>query len=301
MEEKIKREYNLDVNDLVIKNNYVMFVIDGNYFYLTKILYDMKRLDDVFKVYNDLKSHGYPVIEIVPTVFNSLIMRDKDDVYVLLVVRNPMDEYSLLDMLNIWDKFVLKDNQQYNRDWGFLWSEKIDYFEYQMRNLAHDKSVVINSFGYFVSLGENAISYVNRVNRVIAPKNKHFVLCRKRVTYPNYHLNYDNPLNFIFDLEVRDVAEYLKGEALVDLDYALIDLSTYLKMRNLDLYSLGMLYGRLLYPSYYFDLYESVMNYDVSDDCLLSIIEKTPLIEEFLRKSYDIIVKYGPIEKVNWL
>ena len=37
-------------------------------------------------------------------------------------------------------------------------------------------------------------------------------LCHKRVYYPTYKLNYYNPLSFIFDLRVRDIASYLKNK-----------------------------------------------------------------------------------------
>ena len=46
------------------------------------------------------------------------------------------------------------------------------------------------------------------------------VLSHRRVFYPNYKLNYLNPLSFVFDLEVRDVAEYLKAMFFKkDMDY----------------------------------------------------------------------------------
>ena len=270
---------------------------------MTKVRRNMGEFQDLIKLYQELVNKGYPVHQIIPNVNGSFTIMVNEEVYVLLSLTLPDKEYSLMDMLKIWDLMPINglNNSLKRPDWGSLWSAKIDYFEYQISELGKDKKVVINSFGYFVGLSENAISYVNKVNSTIKPLNKQLVLCHRRVKYPNTHLNYDNPLNFIFDLEVRDVAEYLKGEALIDVSYALIDLKAYLKMRHLDLYSLSMLYARLVYPSYYFDLYEKVMNFNVDEDCLIKIMEKTPQIEEFLKKSFEIISNYGPIEPIEWL
>ena len=303
MKDKIRYEYKIEVDDLEEKTNYYYFQLNNQDFYLTKVRRNITEFQELIKLYQELLNKNYPVHQIILTVNGSYTILVNNEVYVLLMVNNASMEYSLDEMLKIWDMMPINNlNPSLQRpDWGKLWSDKIDYFEYQIGQMGIGKKVVINTFGYFVGLSENAIGYVNKVNMMIKPLNKKIVLAHNRVKYPNTHLNYDNPLNFVFDLEVRDVAEYLKGEALEDIEYALIDLKAYLNLRKLDLYSLSMLYARLIYPSYYFDLYENVMNFNVDEDCLIKIMEKTPQIEEFLRKSYEIIVNYGPIEPVDWL
>ena len=62
-----------------------------------------------------------------------------------------------------------------------------------------------------------------------------------------------------------------------------------------------MLYARLLYPSYYFDIYEDVMNNDRNEEDLVSIVSKCNSYELFLKEAYLEISKYAPIEKVDWL
>ena len=261
MKDKIRYEYKIEVQDLKEEINYYSFKINEQYFYLTKVRRNMTEFQDIVRLQQELLSKNYPVHQIIPTISKSLTILENNEPYVLLTLTEPNKEYSLIDMLKIWDQMPLNSQSHHleRPDWGLLWSEKVDYFEYQIKELGKDKKIVINTFGYFVGLCENAISYVNKVNATIKPLNKNLVLSHKRVKYPNTHLNYDNPLNLIFDLEVRDVAEFLKGEMLVDEEDALIDLKTYLKMRHLDLYSLNMLYARLIYPSFYFDLYENIM------------------------------------------
>ena len=207
-------------------------------------------------------------------------------------------------MVKISEKLVLNNNKSnlYRNNWGTLWSEKIDYFEYQVRELSIEKEVVKSSFSYYVGLAENAISYVNNTNMKYGGDAYRIVLSHRRVFYPNYKLNYLNPLSFVFDLEVRDIAEYLKAMFFKkDVGFCLDELSSYLKIRHLSLYEYQMLYARLLYPTYYFDVYEGVMNKNGDEEQLVNIIKKCDSYEEFLKKAYLEISKYAKIDKVEWI
>ena len=62
-----------------------------------------------------------------------------------------------------------------------------------------------------------------------------------------------------------------------------------------------MLWARLLYPTYYFDLYEQIMNNNKKEECLIKIIDKVNNYEKFLKKTYLELSKYGNIEKISWL
>ena len=62
-----------------------------------------------------------------------------------------------------------------------------------------------------------------------------------------------------------------------------------------------MFFARLLYPSYYFDVYEEVMNKDRNEEDLVDIIKKCNSYEDFLKEAYLEISKYASIEKIDWL
>jgi len=72
-------------------------------------------------------------------------------------------------------------------------------------------------------------------------------------------------------------------------------------MKRLTPYSYHMLFARLLYPSYYFDLYEEIMNNNLDDDVLLKIISRVNDYENFLILSHEEINKYTKLEKIDWL
>ena len=62
-----------------------------------------------------------------------------------------------------------------------------------------------------------------------------------------------------------------------------------------------MLYARLLYPSYYFDIYEKVMNNEENEDKLVEIISLVDEYEEYLKQVYLLISKYSYIDSVDWI
>ena len=99
---------------------------------------------------------------------------------------------------------------------------------------------------------------------------------------------------------LKYIGEFLKVEFFNGED-SLLDLITFLKIRRLSSYSYHMLYARLLYPSYYFDVYEDVMNNNGDEERLVTIISKVQDYEFFLKKAYEEINKYTHLEKIDWL
>jgi len=62
-----------------------------------------------------------------------------------------------------------------------------------------------------------------------------------------------------------------------------------------------MLYARLIYPTYYFDIYEDIMSGKKDEDDLIPIIDKVDDYEMFLKNAYYEISKYAPIDRIEWL
>ena len=62
-----------------------------------------------------------------------------------------------------------------------------------------------------------------------------------------------------------------------------------------------MLYARLLYPSYYFDAYEDVMNNNGDEKVIIKITDKVNEYEMFLKRAYEEISKYTNLERIDWI
>lgn len=304
MKETLEYYYGLDIESIEeLDGKYHIKIENQDYFF---VFYNrgIEELEDIINVSNEMVKKGINVHKILINRNNSFLTKVGEYNYILFAVSNLNEEYDIFDMVKISEKLVLNNNKSnlYRNNWGTLWSEKIDYFEYQVRELSIEKDVVKNSFSYYIGMAENAISYVNNTNMKYGGDAYRIVLSHRRVFYPNYKLNYLNPLSFVFDLEVRDIAEYLKAMFFKkDISFCLDELSSYLKIRHLSLYEYQMLYARLLYPTYYFDVYESVMNKNGDEEELVNIIKKCDSYEEFLKNAYLEISKYAKIDKIEWI
>lgn len=304
MKETLEYYYGLDIESIEELDGKYHFKIENQDYFFVFYNRGIEELEDIINVSNEMVKKGINVHKILINKNNSFLTKVGEYNYILFAVSNLNEEYDIFDMVKISEKLVLNNNKSnlYRNNWGTLWSEKIDYFEYQVRELSIEKDVVKNSFSYYIGMAENAISYVNNTNMKYGGDAYRIVLSHRRVFYPNYKLNYLNPLSFVFDLEVRDIAEYLKAMFFKkDISFCLDELSSYLKIRHLSLYEYQMLYARLLYPTYYFDVYEGVMNKNGDEEQLVNIIKKCDSYEEFLKKAYLEISKYAKIDKIEWI
>lgn len=304
MKDIINYFYNFNIDSVEEWDVVYSFKWHKEEFYFVPLKRTEKELIDLVEITKELKMRNLECHDMLLNKFGKLITSVYNTNYILLKpVGDKYEEYDITNMLKINMSLILTPNKSslYRNSWAKLWSDKIDYFEYQIHELGKDKEIILDSFSYYIGLGENAISYVNNTNiKYHQTKFDRICLSHRRIKYPNYKLNYLNPLSFIFDLEVRDIAEYIKSAFFFGAD-ALSYLKETLKLTNFSIYSLELLYARLLYPSYYFDIYENIMNDLEEEEKLIPIIDKAADYEEFLRDAYLEINKYAPIEGISWI
>ena len=304
MKDTISFYYNIDIDTLEEKDGKYHFKYQNRDFFFVFFNRNLEELEDLLDCISEMQKKGIDVHGILINKDNSILTKINEYNYILFSVNNCSETYDIFDIIDMNNKLTLNNynSKLYRNNWENLWMQKVDYFEYQIRELGLDKQVIKNSFSYYIGLAENAISYVHNV-KLKYPSQGKIVLSHRRIFYPNYKLNYLNPLSFIFDLEVRDIAEYLKAMFFSEDDESevLEELKSFLKIKRLTIYEYNMLYARLLYPSYYFDIYEEVMNKERSEEDLLKIISKNENFEEFLKKAYLKITKYAILEKVEWI
>lgn len=304
MKDTISFYYNIDIDTLEEKDGKYHFKYQNRDFFFVFFNRNLEELEDLLDCISEMQKKGIDVHGILINKDNSILTKINEYNYILFSVNNCSETYDIFDIIDMNNKLTLNNynSKLYRNNWENLWMQKVDYFEYQIRELGLDKQVIKNSFSYYIGLAENAISYVHNV-KLKYPSQGTIVLSHRRIFYPNYKLNYLNPLSFIFDLEVRDIAEYLKAMFFSEDDESevLEELKSFLKIKRLTIYEYNMLYARLLYPSYYFDIYEEVMNKERSEEDLLKIISKNENFEEFLKKAYLEITKYAILEKVEWI
>ena len=302
MKEMIEYNYNVRIDDICEGDCSIFFESNLKLYLLVKYKRNLKDLEDIVKISCELKQKNITSYDIILNKDNKIIALIDNENYILLLLNNTYKEYlDIIDIIKYNDKTKIYNHSEYKNNWDILWSEKNDYFEYQMQEIGCMKKIIKQSMNYFLSLAENAISLVKKINKNSNyGKGENIVLSHRRIFYPNYELNYFNPISYIIDLEVRDVAEYIKA-AFYKKENAILELETYLKSVKLSNYMYQMLYARLLYPTNYFDLYEKVINYEESEEILINIISRVRDYELFLKDCYILITKYCNIENIEWL
>lgn len=303
MKESIEQNYNITLDYINDENNNYSFKYKNEDYIFTFFNRGKNELDEIIKCNEELKKMNIKTLLFVPNKFNNIITTINETNYVLLhVPNNYKQEVDLTEIIGNNKKLVLKHDYTnlYRNNWANLWSEKLEYYEYQIRELGKDKDVILDTFGYYEAMAINAISLINNNNYVFDEQKDKLTLSHRRIFFPNYKLNFYNPLNYIFDLEIRDIAEYIKTDFFYGTE-AYLDLKTFLNSVRLSNYSYQMFYARLLYPSYYFDIYDKIMNKQKDQQEMLNIISKSQDYEMFLRKAYLEISKYAKIDKIPWL
>lgn len=305
MKETIKYYYNIEVEEIEELDGKYHFKYNNKDYFFTFYNRSLEELDDIISCSQNAKEKNIDCHDILINRNGQVLTKIENYNYILMSVNNLSQEYNIFDIIELNKKLILNDTNSrlYRNNWGKLWSDKIDYFEYQIRELGLKKINISDSFSYYLGLAENAIAYVNHTNKTLGRTiMDKVVLSHRRIFYPNIKLNYLNPLSFVFDLEVRDIAEYLKSLFFSDDNSEVIlELESYLKATHHSIYGYQMLYARLLYPSYYFDIYEQIMNNDLEEEALVKIVSKVDEYEIFLKEAYLEITKYAPIEKISWL
>ncbi len=304
MKNTINFFYNLIPDEIEENDEEYSFLIDYEYYFLVPYERPVEDLPTLENISLELLSHNVKCHTMIRNRNNELLSSINDKSYILL--KTNTYENTLIRVKDIClvnnNIFLNQDNSKlYRNNWGDLWSKKIDFFEYQVRELGKDKKVVINSFSYYVGLAENAISYYNdTINEFQNNINERTAICHRRIKSPNLAIDFYNPLNYVIDYEVRDIAEYVKS-SFFNNSFSYEDLDSFFNIRMVTPFTLRLLYSRLLFPSYYFDVYDSVMNKDLSDEALLDIIDKIDEYEDFLLEIYNYLNKFLHIPEIEWI
>lgn len=306
MKELLRLNYNVsNMIEIVDNENYCSFLFNDKKYYFVPYFRSEEDLNDLVSLNNELAMKKIPTSNFVLNKNNQFITYNENNKYILFETPlNISKEYNVLDMISFSEQLVVSNKKSvlYRNSWGDLWSSKIDYFEYQVAQLGKDKPIILNSFSYYVGLAENAIAYVNNTNKNHQRSvYENITLQRKRINFPNIHLNYFNPLNYVIDIEVRDIASYFKSLFFNSYDELWIEVNAYLKRKHLSIYGYQLLYARLLYPSFYFDVYEKVMEDKISEEELVKFINKANDYEKFLKDMYYAISSYASIEPIDWI
>ncbi len=299
MKKNIEKQYLIKIDELFNDEGIYYFLYEGSYFYYEECSLNNNQILELIELINEndyLKRNCNIFI-------NNIVGEYITDGYILYKVQGVKDSLCNLDNIIMFNKLTVI-NDQNKRDihnWSKLWSMKMDYFEYQISEIGKDKKLILGSFSYFLGLAETAIGYLNKVNDLIKmDDNDIYCLTHTRVKFPNYQKDFFNPLNFIIDFEIRDLSEYIKSLFYNDEDI-FVELDKYFTNHLVGEYSVHLFYARMVYPSTYFDIYESVIHNEKKEDELIKFIEKADDYLNMLRNLKVYLNKYTSIININYI
>ena len=169
-------------------------------------------------------------------------------------------------------------------------------------NFSMNKDELIQSFDYYMGLAENAIAIMKKIENKSEAKKEY--VCHRRIYYPNNTINYYDPTNYVIDYKSRDIAEYIKSWFFKEENVKISEIESFIKKYKLNNLDLLILYARLIYPTYYFDVFEDlILSKDNAEakQKLLNIINKTKKYQQTITDIFEIYVQDSTLPYIKWI
>ena len=282
--------YDISINEInKEKNNYYFYFNHSLYiFYLVEN--DVNIVDKIYKYLLDNNIVTYKII----SNKNEELFTDVDGKKYTLLLANGILKYVVK-----FDEIKYYPVNENGHDWGELWSNRLDYYEVQLRELGYKYQTVLNSYGFFEGIALNAILYYNLT---IDKFNEDSVvgIVHNRMFYPCYSIDYDNPLNFVIDYSVRDISEYIKSYTMSD-DYDIENVLLLLRKINVNKLMFNLLFSRLLYPTFYFDIFDKIILDNGEDRDVVVILNKLDNYLDMIKEVYKEFNTKYELFNIEWL
>ena len=290
MKNVIYTYYNILLDEINKDGNNYFFYFNNEFYIFYLILNDINVVGLIYKF---VKENNIESFEIILNKDGKLFCDVDNKKYSLLKIKGILKYEIKFEEF----KFYPIDKEPHN--WGELWSERLDYYEIQLRELGYNYQTVLNSFGMFSGLAENAILYFN-MSKKMFNDSEVVGIVHNRMNYPCYLIDYNNPLNFVIDYNIRDIAEYIKAYLLSD-DYELNYVLILLERLNVNGLMFNLLYSRLLYPTFYFDVFDKIILEDGKDSDIVDILNVVDKYLDMLNKIYLKFKDKYSMLNVEWL
>lgn len=301
MKNAIEYYYNLKPKEINNYHNYYYFYYN-NYLYVLFLYNDeISKLNNIYNLATYLNNINIPTHQIIINNKNDIISIIDDKYYILykILINNYNKQIDIKD-INYLTNIIINNN--FNTNWDILWSNKIDYLEYQINQSGKKYPLIVESFSYFVGLSENAISYFkNTILDIPKSNDATGVITHKKIDINNTLFNLYDPINIVIDYKIRDIAEYIKISFFKDNFNIFKQLNYYFSHNQLSIYLVRLLFARILYPSFYFNLYDEILTNKKEETEILKITKRISDYENYLYQIYLHLFKLYQIPEVEWL
>lgn len=288
--------YYIITDRVSLKNNNYYFTYQNNYFCFYKYNGSLNEINELFNLNTYMLYNNYQINKIILNNKKEILTLYDNNYYCLVLLK-----INSLDYVNI--KQVIEFNQRninlnilLRNNWYYLWSNKIDNIEYSINHLMHKYKLLYNSIYYYIGLTENSISYL----KLLSVDNRNLSISHKRVNSNTSLVEFYNPLNLVIDYRIRDLAEYLKS-CFFNLKMDILEIVNYLKKIKMSESDYLYFYVRMLFPSYYFDIYDNILNGKMEEKSILKITKLQDDYEYLLYEIYLVIKSRINIIGIDWI
>ncbi len=301
MKNNIMYYYNLRIDNITQNNNNYYFTINNDNYCFTIYTRDIKESNEIYKLNKYMLSSNILVHEIIPNKDNYVVTIINNIPYILYKIYINKNKKLTINELTYLSNYTYQVDKILTRNnWNILWSNKIDYFEYQINQMGKKYPILVDTFAYFTGLAENAISYVKYTTlETQIETSDNPVISHRKIN--NTVESLYNPLNIILDHKSRDIAEYIKLSFLNKNTNIYQELDSYFSNNYYSEYGLRLLYARIIYPSFYFDMYEQIIQGLRKESDLLNIVTLLDDYELYLKEMYYYLKKYHNIPEIDWI
>ena len=295
--------YGLHPEEISYKDNKYFFEYRDRKYVFEPFERPLGDIECLYKINKQMIERNILVHEIIPNNENNVITYVNNVGYILMEIYINKDaRINLPEVCYINNNSIgVECNKTLNRyDWVNLWEIKNDFLEAQINEIGKKYPNLCNYANYYIGLSENAILYVKEASKLddVALVS----ICHKRIDSKDNLFELYNPLRYIYDYRVRDISEYIKSAFFNDEDaYDIVKeyfLNNYISYKEALLF-----YVRLLYPSYFFDLYDNIVKNELNENLIDGLVSKSEAYENFLTNIHLYLSKlYNRyIPSIDWL
>ena len=279
----------------MLNNNYY-FYVNNLYFCFYKCVNNFNNINNIYELNNYMLINNYKVNKIILNKERGILTKKDNNYYILVLLNIYSKEKIKINNILEFNNKNINLNILNRTNWYYLWINKIDNIEYERKHLINKYKVIYNSLPYYIGLTENAICYL-KYNNI---ENNNIGVCHNRVNCNDNLIDFYNPINLIIDYKVRDLAEYYKSiffNKNIDIKNIINSFKTIKMNYNDYIY----FYIRMLYPSYYFDIYDAIINGFLKEEKILDIIKEQENYEYLLYEIYLVIKSHYNIVGIEWI
>lgn len=292
--------YNLNITKLTNKDNIYSFYDNDELYHFYIYNNNIKNLDLTKDIDDSLKKDTL-IHEIIINKDNSIITYYNNIPYILCKINININKPITLGEINYLSSKVISTNSKITyHSWQDLWSIKMDYLEKVINENGKKYPIIVDSFNYFVGMAENAISYYNNLSNKEVDNNSLVISHRIININDTVYAIYD-PVNIIIDHKARDIAEYIKYSFFSDNTNIFKELNVYFKYNYYTKDDVVMLLARVLYPSFYFNMYEDIMINSKEEKIITNITSKLDKYELYLARVFKYFNNFYNLPIPEWL